>query len=41
MPLRTKTTQTDSDAMLKLIFGQSLVSELYRQIKKLRDKCRD
>jgi len=34
MPLRTKTTQTDSDAMLKMIFGQSLVSDFYRQVKR-------
>ena len=34
MPLRTKTTQTDSDAMLKWFFKQNLINDLYRQAEK-------
>jgi hypothetical protein len=38
MPLGTKTTQNDSDAILKWIFNRELKQELYKQIKRLRDK---
>jgi len=33
MPLRTKTTQTDSDAKLKMIFVQNLINDSCRQVE--------
>ena len=34
MPLGTKLTQTDSDAIFEMIFKQRLNNDLYRQVEK-------